>query len=300
MTDTTGTLSVVPDPVSAGVRETEPGSGNHVALGTVASTNAEARRLAGSVTVPTWVTAVEQTAGRGRLGRHWHSPAGNFHATLILPAVGGPESAVLRSFTAALAVREALSDLVGCGDRFRLKWPNDVMADGRKIAGILLETVETTLLVGIGVNLVAAPELHRGSAREAHGTTDRRAGRDHGDGMVPAGIGVAVSGMKRQCPQPVHLRAISGRTVSSSRFLAILASAFEVWENRLVTVGFRKVREEWLRHATGLGGVVTARMGACTITGVFETVDACGAIVLHSRDGRQVIAAADIHFPQVG
>lgn len=129
----------------------------------VDSTNAEARRraLAGEPG-PLWILAARQSAGRGRRGRSWTSLPGNFMASLLLttdlPAAWRPRL----SFAAALAVHDALGGLLVEAGRepsdLKLKWPNDVLLDGRKLAGILLESEGSGLIVGIGVNLAAAPE----------------------------------------------------------------------------------------------------------------------------------------------
>ena len=110
-----------------------------------------------------WILAGVQTAGRGRRARPWSSPPGNFHGTLVLKPFEPPETVALRSFAAALALRDAFVDLTGLPQGFALKWPNDVLCNGGKIAGILLEsqglnTPDPVLCIGIGVNLSAAPD----------------------------------------------------------------------------------------------------------------------------------------------
>src|SRR5262249_51289071 len=113
---------------------------------------------------PLWIWALRQTAGRGRRGRGWESPTGNLSSTLLLaPGVSAADAARL-SFVAALAVREVAAALVGAA-KVKGKWPNDVLIDGRKTAGILLEssgdsgaTALPWLAVGIGINLAHAPE----------------------------------------------------------------------------------------------------------------------------------------------
>ncbi|HEX9857902.1 MAG TPA: biotin--[acetyl-CoA-carboxylase] ligase, partial [Paracoccaceae bacterium] len=115
------------------------GVGRHI-LGTVDSTNAFAARLAPGLTGPAWVLAGEQTAGRGRRGRAWSSPRGNFHASLVMQPTEPPEVVALRSFAAALALRDTCVALTGLPQAFALKWPNDVLLNGGKLAGILLES----------------------------------------------------------------------------------------------------------------------------------------------------------------
>jgi BirA family transcriptional regulator, biotin operon repressor / biotin---[acetyl-CoA-carboxylase] ligase len=134
-----------------------------IVLPEIDSTNAEGLRRASALDRPTWILAGVQTAGRGRRSRPWSSPSGNFHGTLVLKPSGPPETVALRSFAAALALRDALAGLTGLAESFTLKWPNDVLCNGGKLAGILLESQhlggpDATLCIGIGVNLIAAPD----------------------------------------------------------------------------------------------------------------------------------------------
>jgi len=106
-----------------------------------------------------WLVARRQTAGRGRQGREWFDGAGNFMgSTVVQLGEGGPPPASL-SFVAALAVRDAAAAVVGEGAPLGLKWPNDVLLDGGKLSGILLEMVRGHIIVGIGVNLAHAPQV---------------------------------------------------------------------------------------------------------------------------------------------
>lgn len=106
-----------------------------------------------------WLVARRQTAGRGRQGRAWFDGAGNFMgSTVVVPGEGGPPPASL-SFVAALAVRDACAGALGEDGALALKWPNDVLLDGGKLSGILLEMVRGHIIVGIGVNLARAPQL---------------------------------------------------------------------------------------------------------------------------------------------
>ncbi|MGJ8603934.1 MAG: biotin--[acetyl-CoA-carboxylase] ligase [Marivita sp.] len=229
----------------------------------VDSTMAEAARQARDLAGPTWICALHQTAARGRRGRAWVNPAGNFAATLVMPTVETPDRRALRSFVAALALYDALVAVSGRAEGLALKWPNDVLLTGGKVAGILLESLGDHLAIGIGVNLVAAPEMSEVEAR-------------------------AVA--------PVSVLSALGVDVTPEVFLVALADAFARHEAQFVTYGFAPIREAWLARAARLGETVTARMGETEITGTFETVDVEGRIVLHTASGRQAIAAADIFF----
>lgn len=242
------------------------------ALATVDSTNAEAARLAPHLTGPAWILAGVQTSGRGRRGRPWTSPFGNFHATLVMRPGEAPEIVALRSFAAALALRDALVAVTGQPESFCLKWPNDVLLNDGKVAGILLESLGrgagpgagvAHLAIGIGVNLIAAPDLSQ----------------------VEAGA-----------LRPVSLLGETGLTVTPEAFLDVLAPTYARWEALFRQSGFAPLRLEWLRHAARLGAPIRARTGTETRHGIFETIDAQGALVLVTEAGRIAIPAAEVFF----
>ena len=237
-------------------------------LASVDSTNAEAARIAPTLTGPVWILAGEQTGGRGRRGRAWSSPRGNFHATLVLKPMDPPDRVALRSFAAALALHEALVALTGLPASFALKWPNDVLCNGGKIAGILLESAGqgaevSHLAIGIGVNLIAAPDP---SFLEP--------------GALP----------------PVTLLAETGKRVAPETLLAHLAPAFAAWEQQYQHHGFAPLRAAWLSHAARLGETIRARTGTTTREGRFDTIDDAGALVLTTAAGRLTIPAAEVFF----
>lgn len=252
---------------SAGAADWPEGVGRHV-LDRVDSTNAEAMRLAGSLTGPAWIMARQQTAGRGRRGRAWTDPPGNFAASLLLRPDGGPADAARLSFVAALALHDALRQLCGPHLNVALKWPNDVLLNGGKLAGILLESVGSggaiqALVVGIGVNLAAVPEA----------------------GQVEAGA-----------LRPVSLLGETGLVVTPDDMLAALALAFDHWSRQMRQFGFAPIRTAWLARAARLGETITARTGTMETTGRFEGIDETGALILTGPRGRQVIPAAEIYF----
>lgn len=232
------------------------------------STNSYALQLAPGEPGPAWFMAYEQTAGRGRRARAWSSPRGNLHATLLLHPNEPPAMVALRSFAAALALRDAFVTLTNSPSSFRLKWPNDVLLNGAKVAGILLESVVNPaggmhLAIGFGVNLVAAPDA----------------------GLIEAGAVPAVSVLGETALQ-----------VTPDEFLSALAPAYAYWEAVFLTQGFAPLREEWLRHAARLGEVIRARTGNDTREGVFETIDAAGNLILRMAHGPVAIPAADVFF----
>ena len=233
-----------------------------VLLDEVDSTNAEARRRA-PVAAPLWIAARRQTAARGREGRRWESPAGNLAATLLLPRDDPPAALARLSFHAALAVADLLGQLAP-GAEVRLKWPNDALLNGAKVAGILLESFGGTpaqLAIGIGVNLAHAP-----AAAEARW-------------------------------RPTSVAAETGSAPEPDAALGILAERLEHWLRLDAAEGFAPVRAAWLARAARLGQPIEARLASTTLTGRFEDVDTDGALVLGTAGGRRRIAAADIFFP---
>lgn len=232
-------------------------------LAEVDSTNAHALREAPQLAGPVWFLGLRQTAGRGRRGRAWTDPAGNFAATYLCRPNGSPEQAAQRSFVAALALYDALLALTGSAQALALKWPNDVLLNGGKVAGILLESAGAEvrhLAVGIGVNLLNAP-----------------------------------SGIDTPHP-PVSLLAETGLRITPEAFLDLLAPAFAQWEGQLQIHGFAPIRTEWMARAARLGQLITARTVTETLEGTFEGIDASGALVLTVPQGRRTIPAADVFF----
>jgi BirA family biotin operon repressor/biotin-[acetyl-CoA-carboxylase] ligase len=249
------------------------GIGRHI-LDSVDSTMAEAARQAPQLAGPTWICALAQTAARGRRGRQWHNPPGNFAASLVTRPTEPPAQVALRSFVAALALRQALAGLIDTAGAqaqatLGLKWPNDVLLNGGKVAGILLETQGSAarldrLILGVGVNLRHAPPA---------------------DSVEPGAL------------RPVSLRQETGVAVTPEAFLTALATAYDGYERQFVRYGFGPIRTEWLRHAARLGERITARtaQGAETV-GLFRDVDAAGNLILETAAGPVAIAAADVYF----
>ena len=237
-------------------------------LSEVDSTNAEAARILNDLAGPEWILALWQTAARGRRGRAWANPEGNFAATLVLHPTETPDKVALRSFVASLALYDAFVAATGRPDGFALKWPNDVLLNGGKIAGILLESAGqggqmSPLAIGIGVNLIHAPtaaEVEEGAVR------------------------------------PVSLLSETGVAVGPEDFLGLLAPAYARYEAQFTQYGFASIRTAWLARAARLGEVITARTGRQEVTGTFETVDEAGNLVLKTAKSRQAIPAAEIFF----
>ena len=237
-------------------------------LDEVDSTNAEAARIVAQLAGPEWVLARRQTNGRGRRGRAWSDPAGNFAASLVLFPQHPPDQIALRSFVAALALFDALVATTGRSDTLALKWPNDVLLNGGKVAGILLETTALSgggfaLTIGFGVNLVHTPQS---------------------------------SGFEAHAMPPVCVMSETGIALAPEEFLAALAAAYARHEAQFCAFGFSSIRAAWLARAARLGETITARIGSGEITGRFDTIDETGHLILTTAQGRQAIAAADVFF----
>ena len=224
-----------------------------------------ARSYDGVEGFPHWIMARSQTQARGRQRRSWLSAQGAFAASLVIQPNCPPSMAAQRSFVAACALRRALATYVD-PNLLTQKWPNDVLLQGGKVAGILLESSGSglnveRLTIGIGVNLGHAPK------------------------DVP-----------NASFAPVSLADVTGQTVPVETFLEVLAADFAAVEFKLVKQGFADIRAEWTAHAARLGQVITARTSRETHTGIFEGLDQDGNLLLLTPSGKKVIPAADVYF----
>lgn len=231
----------------------------------LASTNDEAKRLArGGAEDGTVVWAREQNAGRGRRGRAWVGLPGNLFISFILRPDCPPAQASQLGFVAALGLADAVAANAPDGADLCCKWPNDVLLNGRKFAGILLESEarasETLdwLVLGVGVNVAE----HPGAAD--YPTTSLR---DEDCAVADAGA-----------------------------MLEAFVRDFAVWRERWRDEGFAPIRAAWLQRATGLGGPITVRLDRERIEGRFLGLEADGALALETNAGTRRIAAGDV-FP---
>ncbi len=239
-----------------------------VAHDRIDSTSEEAKRLAASGAVEgTLVWAREQTAGRGRRGRVWSSPPGNLYVSLVLRPACAPGAAAQLGFAAAVGLGAALESLLPAGaGMLQFKWPNDLLVERRKIAGILLDASTGAdgrldwLILGIGVNIESFPD------QTSYGATSLR---DVGAGAVTVEQVLEVLG--------VHLL----RTLDQ-------------WRRE----GFAPIRRQWLSHALGLGERIDVRLEQDTLSGRFVELSDSGALTLELPQGeRRIIAAGDVFYP---
>lgn len=234
---------------------------------TVASTNAEALACAQNYRAGMgrlWITAREQTAGRGRRGNAWVSPPGNLYATLLLDGLAAPQRAPELAFVAGLAVHDAIGACApGLREKLALKWPNDLLYGGAKLAGVLIE------------------------------------GRSSGSGLAVAiGIGVNCRSHPSQTSYPATDLAEAGVELSADDvFLALSRAMMLRLEQWREGEGFSAVRADWIARAVGIGGDIRVRLPDRELFGHCQGIDGSGRLLLRLTDGRvETIAAGDV-FP---
>ncbi|OAF10808.1 biotin--[acetyl-CoA-carboxylase] ligase [Bradyrhizobium neotropicale] len=238
----------------------------------IGSTNTEAiERARAGERGPIWFVTTEQTAGRGRRQRAWIAPRGNLAASILEVMDVAPSVAATIGFAAGLAEEAALEKVsleaaLRLGPdrpRYVLKWPNDVLAGGKKLVGIGLEAEAVgdrlAVVAGIGTNVVAAPE----------GT-----------------------------PTPAVSLAALGIQISAEELFAALSDAWVefrgIWDNGR---GFAEIRRLWLERAAGLGEKVAIHTGTMTLEGIFDTIDDTGCLIVRTAEGRRVpVAAGEVFF----
>jgi BirA family transcriptional regulator, biotin operon repressor / biotin---[acetyl-CoA-carboxylase] ligase len=244
------------------------------AFDSIGSTNTEAiARARAGERGPIWFVTSEQTAGRGRRNRPWIAPRGNLASSILEVIDVSPAVAATLGFAAGLAIETALQKVsieaslrsAGSEDmKFSLKWPNDVLAGRRKLVGIGLEAEAVAgdrlaVVVGIGTNVVAAPE----------GT-----------------------------PTPATSLAALGVHIGAEELFAELSDAWAefrgIWDHGR---GFGEIRRLWLERAAGLGQKVAVQSGGAAVEGTFDTIDETGCLIVRTADGRRVpISAGDVYF----
>jgi BirA family biotin operon repressor/biotin-[acetyl-CoA-carboxylase] ligase len=237
-------------------------------LESVDSTNAEARRRAeAGEPGPLWVWSTRQSAGRGRGGREWRSEPGNLFASLLIGVSCPLNVASQLALLAGLAAYDAIAKLLSEEARqdLLLKWPNDVLLGGGKVAGILLENANgpeqhrSTVVIGTGINLVTYPE---------------------------------------EVAQPATSLAAHGADVTAAAALEALAASTEAWLERWEEgASFQAIRRAWLDRAGPTGRPLRVRLHDEEAEGVFAGLDARGALRLLMSDGAERrVAAGDVFF----
>ena len=235
---------------------------HHASLG---STNEEALALArAGEPGGLWILADRQTAGRGRVGRHWSSPPGNHYATLLLVDPCEPRLAPQLGFVAGVALARALVAVAGPGRGIAIKWPNDILCDGAKLAGILVEGGSApgglrnfSAVLGFGVNCASHPT----------------------NLSYPA----------------THLALVAGAAGTRDAVFAALSAAvvdaLGLWDRGRNFAGLRRA---WLDHALPPGvPLAVVRQGARHV-GTFKSVDQDGRLILETDSGCVTVEAGDV------
>jgi BirA family biotin operon repressor/biotin-[acetyl-CoA-carboxylase] ligase len=254
------------------------------AFESIGSTNAEAMsRARGGERGPMWFVTSEQTAGRGRRNRPWIAPRGNLASSILEVIDVAPPVAATLGFAAGIALETALRNVSHKASpgsagtehmKFSLKWPNDVLA-GAHLAGSYL----------------ASPQKLAGILLEAEAVADNRL-------AVVVGIGTNVVAAPEGTPTPATSLAALGIDVRAEELFCALSDSWAeyrgVWD---AGRGFGEIRQLWLERAAGLGQLVAVHTGAATLEGIFDTIDETGCMLVRTPDGTRVpISAGDVYF----
>ncbi|GJL94855.1 MAG: biotin--[acetyl-CoA-carboxylase] ligase [Hyphococcus sp.] len=230
---------------------------------TLDSTSLEARRrLKAGLQPKQWIIAKHQTAGYGRRNRSWEQATGDFAGTLVFSPEAPGERLGQLSFVIALGVASALDEVIKAPEKLTLKWPNDILIEGGKAAGLLLERIDQTggpvVAIGVGVNIVSAPQgLLYPTAR--------------------------LVDFAATAPSPEAL---------AERIDHHFWVYYDVWLKN----GFDRIRIFWLERAAGIGGALTVRLPNEELSGTFEGIDETGALMLQIGSEKRIISAGDVFF----
>jgi len=260
------------------------------ALAVTGSTNVEARlRTRRGESGPLWITAAEQTAGRGRRGRPWISPPGNLYASLLLSDPSPFDRAPELAFVAALALRDAIiAEATALAPQLRFKWPNDLLLSAKKCAGILIEgevgmerekgpNKRVAVVIGIGVNCVSHPDMTSDG-----GTVSQSSPPPGADTVAFPATDLLAHGADITPRQLFH------------RLSATMCRRISQWDRGN---GFSATLGDWLTCASGIGEEITVRDGVADMPGRFIGLDQSGRLVLGLSGGRtKKISAGDV-FP---
>lgn len=228
------------------------------------STNDEARRLAGGGPPPFGlvIIAAQQLQGKGRQGRRWVSEPGNLYSSVVLRADPDPAVSAQLGFAVALAVRDILECVSGPFHKLQCKWPNDVLFNGKKIVGILLEYL---------------------------------AGGEAGPGAVIAGCGINIAHHPRDTDRPATSLAAEGVEARIEDVAAGYLAALSTWHSTWLANGFEPVRQAWLDAGHAPGDPLEVRIGDTNVTGTFADLGPDGALVLDVAGEHRRFGAGDVY-----
>lgn len=228
----------------------------------------EARRRVSSGSGPSWIFAYIQLAGKGRRGRAWVDPTGNFACTCVFFPDRTIDEYALSSFTAALSLCDCLSDFTEGSAQVSIKWPNDILLNQKKVAGILLETIavgknKIALSIGFGVNLLSYP---------------------------------GASELEESAFSPTSILTETGVAIDPIELLNKLAVNFSKYEGTLQDKGFTELRSLLMDRIHGIGSQIIVRTTNETLSGVFSDINMDGHLILKAGRTKRAIAAADVYF----
>ena len=213
-----------------------------------------------------WVSAGRQSDGRGRQGRAWASPSGNLYASLALRLAIEPSVAPQLGFVAGVALANVLRDRLGGDQRLRIKWPNDMIFAGAKLAGLLLESTvlegEVICVIGFGVNC-----------------------RSHPDGLAYPATDLATAGDLAPDPEQILVALAEA-----------MALQLVIWDKG---AQFHAIRIAWLALAVDIDTRLVVALAERRLTGTFQGLDPAGRLLLATEQGRTVIDAGDVFLPEM-
>ncbi len=257
---------------------------NLISYSSLDSTNDEALRLlAGNHTSldKSVICAAEQTAARGRRGRSWSAPLGNLYCSLILtPRVEIADLPQL-GYVAALAIVQVLKELCPAGCDVACKWPNDVLINGRKVSGVLLETSHEAHVTHASANV---------SANAANVSAN----------AIVVGVGINISSFPQNTPyKATSMNQEGASDLSPPLVLARFIHHFDYWLVAWQSRGFGPLRNAWLACAAGLQQKILVRLENQELSGIFKGIDQSGALILQQdgNDKQRLITVGDVFFP---
>jgi BirA family biotin operon repressor/biotin-[acetyl-CoA-carboxylase] ligase len=231
---------------------------------TLDSTNEEAKRLIKNGCAQDFqvILAHEQYAGRGRSGKVWQSPPGNLYCSVLVSLSGDLKKNAQISFVAAIAIGEVLAEILPDEFNIQYKWPNDVYIGGKKIAGILLESVKSKgsnwFIIGVGVNI-----------------------KWHPADLPTAATSLAYCDIKGISPKELIIK-----------FMAAFENNIKLWQE----AGFKSIKDAWLKKAYRLNEEITANFGNQTLVGIFSGMNNNGELELVSEGGKHLISSGEVFF----
>lgn len=235
-----------------------PENYNFLEFAVIDSSNEEAKRLikSGSIKQDTVILARSQTAGHGRYGRVWQSPLGNLYTSIIIKTEESWKSEQI-SFVVAVAVGAVVEDILPkCSINY--KWPNDILINGRKTSGILLEKIDNWLVIGIGINIET----------------------------IPDSVAIPVTSLKNEGAYNIDADEIL------QKLLYFFNKSLKMWKNS----GFSSIRGDWVKKAWKIGQEIKVNLGNETFSGTFTTISEDGVLEVEVSGEKRLVTAGEVFF----